>query len=89
MQDGDLLAQHAANNEQRLDQDGQIREILNELADARLELQLANDPDLEAEVTQGSAQVFSMAMAFDCSNLRWVSSMRSFGLRNVFTCTGR
>jgi glycosyltransferase involved in cell wall biosynthesis len=31
----------------------------------------------------------SMEMAFDCSSLRCVSSMRSFWLRNVFTCTGR
>jgi hypothetical protein len=30
-----------------------------------------------------------MAMAFDCSSLRWVNSIRSFWLRNVFTCTGR
>ena len=29
-----------------------------------------------------------MAMAFDCSNLRWVSNIRSFWLRIVFTCTG-
>jgi len=28
-------------------------------------------------------------MAFDCSSLRWVSSILSFWLRNVFTCTGR
>src|SRR6516225_5733071 len=32
---------------------------------------------------------FSMAMAFDCNSLRWVSSIRSFWLRSVFTCTGR
>jgi hypothetical protein len=25
----------------------------------------------------------------DCSSLRWVSSIRSFWLRSVFTCTGR
>ena len=30
-----------------------------------------------------------MAMALDCSSLRWVSSTRSFWLRNVFICTGR
>jgi len=29
-----------------------------------------------------------MAMALDCSSLRWVSSIRSFWLRSVFTCTG-
>ena len=32
---------------------------------------------------------FSIAMAFDCNSLRWVSSIRSFWLRSVLTCTGR
>ena len=57
MQHGGLFAQHAPDHEQRFDQDGQIGMALNQFLDAGLELQLPNDPDLEAEVTQGSAQV--------------------------------
>ena len=44
--------------EQRFDQLGQIREVLDELPDARLELRrVPTTPDLEAEVAQSPAQV--------------------------------
>jgi hypothetical protein len=46
--------------------------------DARLELHLADHADLEAEVAQCTQRSFSIAMALDCSSLRWVSSIRSF-----------
>jgi len=57
VQNAELLAQHPSDNKQRFNEDGQVRQVLDQLLDPRLELQLANDPDLEAEVTQGSAQV--------------------------------
>jgi len=34
-------------------------------------------------------RTFSRAIALDSSNWRWINSIRSFWLRNVFTCTGR
>jgi hypothetical protein len=37
MQDSDLLAQHPPDNQQRLNQDRQIRQVLDKLPDARLE----------------------------------------------------
>src|SRR5262249_40249036 len=46
-------------------------------------------PTLRPKLRRLARSSFSMAMAFDCSSLRWVSSTRSFWLRNVFTCTGR
>jgi hypothetical protein len=63
MQDADLFAKHPPDNEQRFDQNGQVGQVLDKLLNARLEL---------------ARRSFSMAMAFDCSSLRWVSSMRSF-----------
>src|SRR6516164_5110839 len=45
-------------------------------------------PTLRPKLRNVARRSFSMAMTFDCSSLRWVSSMRSFWLRNVFTCTG-
>src|SRR5262245_13112158 len=89
MQDADLLANDPPDNEQRFHQHGQIGKPLDKLPDMRLELHRPNHADLETEVAQAGAQLVSMAMAFDCSSLRWVSSTRSFWLRNVFTCTGR
>lgn len=56
VQHGGLFAQHAPDHEQRFDQDGQIGMALNQFLDAGLELQLPNDPDLEAEVTVMAAQ---------------------------------
>ena len=44
-------------NEQRFDQSGQVGQVLDQLFDARLELQLPDDPDLETEVTQSPAQI--------------------------------
>jgi hypothetical protein len=62
---------------------------LDQLPDAGLELDGPSHTNLEAEVAQGAAQVVLDGMAFDCSSLRCVSSMRGFWLRKVFTCTGR
>jgi hypothetical protein len=52
-----LLAQHPPDDEQRLDQNGQVGEVCDQLLDARLEPQLPDCPDLETEVTQGTAQI--------------------------------
>ena len=57
MQDDDLFAQHPPDNEHGFDQHRQVGEVLNQLPDARLELYLPNHADLEAEVTQSTAQI--------------------------------
>ena len=46
-------------------------------------------PTLSPKFRNVARRSFSMAIAFDCSSLRWVRSMRSFWLRSVFTWTGR
>ena len=46
-------------------------------------------PTLRPKLRKVPRKSLSMAIAFDCSSLRCVSSIRSFWLRNVFTCTGR
>src|SRR5260370_8323121 len=57
MQDDDLFAQRPPDNEQWFDQNGQVGEVLDQLLDPRLELRLADHSDLEAKVTQRTAQV--------------------------------
>ena len=64
MQNAELLAQHSPDDKQRFNEDGQIGVALDQFSDARLELQLPDDPDLEAEV-EVPRRSFSMAMAFD------------------------
>jgi hypothetical protein len=71
-------AQYTADNEQRLDQRSQIRHVLHKLLDAGLEPHPPSRADLETEVRKVPRKSFSMAIAFDCRSLRWVSSMRSF-----------
>ena len=62
---------HTPDNEQRFDQNGQVREVLDKLLDARLEHHRPDHPDLEAEVAQGGAQV----VLDGDSSLLWVSSI--------------
>src|SRR5262249_47742174 len=57
MQDADLLANCPPDNEQRLDQHGQIGKVRDKLPDARLELDRPDHANLETEVAQGGAQV--------------------------------
>src|SRR5271170_5470432 len=57
MQDTELLAKHSPDNKQRLDKNGQVGEVLDQLLDTRLELHLTGYSDLETEVAQGAAQV--------------------------------
>ena len=57
MQDAELLANYLPDNEQRLHQHGQIRDVLDELFDARLKLDRPDHADLETEVAQGGTQV--------------------------------
>jgi hypothetical protein len=65
-------------DEQRLDQQGQIGEVFDQLLDARLELDCPDHTTLRPKLRKVTRKSFSMAMAFDCSSLRWVSNMRSF-----------
>ena len=46
-------------------------------------------PTLRPKLRKVPRRSLSMAVALDCSSLRWVRSIRSFWLRNVFTCTRR
>src|SRR5208282_4485442 len=57
VQDPDLRAQHPPDNEQRLNQNSQVGEVLDQLLDAGFELYCPDHLDLEAEVAQGAAQV--------------------------------
>ena len=57
--------------------------------DAGLEPHHSTMPTLRPKLRKVARRSFSMAMAFDCNSLRWVSSIRSFWLRSVLTCTGR
>src|SRR5215472_1889706 len=57
MQDADLFTKHPPNNEQRLDQYGQLGEVIDELFDPRVKLDRPDHAHLETEVAQGGAQV--------------------------------
>src|SRR6202790_4003765 len=52
MKHADLLAKRPPDNEQRFDQNSQIRQVLDKLLDARLEPYHFHHAHLEAEVTQ-------------------------------------
>src|SRR5262245_57611770 len=52
MQDADLFTKHPPNNEQRLDQYGQLGEVIDELLDPRLKLDRPDHAHLETEVAQ-------------------------------------
>src|SRR5260370_41389864 len=54
VQDADLFAYRPPDNEQRLDQNGQVGQILDELLDTRFELRRSHYAHLETEVAQGS-----------------------------------
>src|ERR1700720_2605090 len=89
VQDDDLFTEHPPDDEQRLRHYRQVGDILDKLLDAGLEPHLANHSNLGPKLRKVPRRSFSMAMALDCNSLRWVSSIRSFWLRSVFTCTGR
>jgi hypothetical protein len=55
MLDDDLFAKYPPDNEQWLDQLGQVGEVLDQLLDPRLELHLPDHSDLEAEVAYSTA----------------------------------
>jgi hypothetical protein len=78
VQDGNLLAQHAADNKQRLDQSGQVGEALDELFNTASNFAVPPTPTLRPKLRKVARRSFSTAMAFDCKSLRWVSSARSF-----------
>jgi hypothetical protein len=88
VQDADLLTQHPPDNEHRFDQHGEVGGILDQLLDPLLELTVPTIPTLRPKLRKVPRRSFSIAMAFDCSSLRCVSSIRSL-LWSVFTCTGR
>src|SRR5262245_57532996 len=87
MQDAELLANNPPDNKQRLDQDGQLGKLLDKLRASNFTVPAM--PTLRPKLRKVARRSFSIAIAFDCSSLRWVSSIRSFWLRSVFTCTGR
>src|ERR1035441_4795629 len=55
--DDKLLAKYAPDDKQRFTHPSQVGQVLDQLLDARLELRLSDHSDLEAEVTQSTAQV--------------------------------
>src|SRR5215831_11786020 len=57
MQDADLFTKHPPDNKQRLDQQGHIGKVPDELLDARLKLNRPHYAHLKAEVAQGGTQV--------------------------------
>ena len=57
MQDADLFTKHPPDNKQRLDQQGHIGTVFDELPDACLELGRPHYAHLETEVAQGGTQV--------------------------------
>ena len=57
---------------------GQVGEVLDKLLDAGLELHLPHHSDLEAEVTQSTAQVVLDGDRLRLQQLAMVSSIRSF-----------
>jgi hypothetical protein len=76
MQDANLFMKHPPDNEQRFGLYGQVGQGLDQLLDAGLEFRRPYHPDPKLrKVPRGS---LSIAIAFDCSSLRWVSSIRSF-----------
>jgi hypothetical protein len=78
MQDAGLFAKHPPDNKQRLDQQGHIGKVRDELLDARLKLNRPHYAHLKAEVAQGGTQVVLDGDGLRLSRLRWVSSIRSF-----------
>jgi hypothetical protein len=52
-----LDQERSKKQQKRFDQNSQIREILDQLFDARLELHCPHNTHLEAEVAQSTAQV--------------------------------
>src|SRR3981189_3591680 len=65
VQDNDLFAQRPPDDEQRFHQSRQVGKVLDKLLDAGLEPHLSDHSDLEAEVTQSTAQI-----VLDCDRLR-------------------
>ena len=77
MQDVDLLPKDPPDNKQRFDLCRQVGKVLDQLFDARFKPHIPNHasrPKLRNLVRRS----FSIAIAFDCKNLRWVSSIRGF-----------
>jgi hypothetical protein len=84
-QDADLLAKDPPDNEERFHQNDQVGKVLDQLLDARFELHRGYHAHLETEVAQGGAQIILNGDGLRLQQL----AVRSFWLRNVFTCTGR
>ena len=57
VQEAKLLTKHPSDNQQRVDQNSQLGEVLDQLLDPRLELQRPDHAHLETEVAQGGAKV--------------------------------
>jgi hypothetical protein len=73
-----VLAKYPPDDKQRFDQYSQVGQVLDEFLDPRLELRGPHMPTLRPKLRKVPRRSLSMAIAFDCSSLRWVSSIRSF-----------
>ena len=78
MQDDDLFAKRPPDNEHRLEQHRQVGEVFNKLPDRASNFTFPTMPTLRPKLRKVPRRSFSIAMAFDCSSLRCVSSIRSF-----------
>src|SRR5580693_3432162 len=78
VQDDDLFTEHPPDDEQRLTSSAMSGIFSTSSWMRASNLTLPTIPTLRPKLRNVPRRSFSMAMAFDCSSLRWVSSMRSF-----------
>ena len=76
MQDAELLAKRPSNNEQRFDQRRQPGKFSTSSLMRASNLTVPTIPTLRPKLRKVPRKSLSMAIAFDCSNLRWVVSLR-------------
>ena len=65
MQDADLFTKHPPDNKQRLDQQGHIGKVRDELLDERLKLNRPHYAHRKAEVAQALARLRSRSCIID------------------------
>ena len=72
MQDDELLAKYPPDDKQRFDQYSQVGQVLDQFLDVGLNFTVPTMPTLRPKLRKVPRKSLSMAMAFDCSSLRWV-----------------